>query len=118
MMAACDAKTVLSTWEVPDKKAVEDWLASLKEAAFQVEDDMVHPTKNDKEEFLAARANEQKKAARPRAAKGAGKGELIGSQAKEQATALGTSGESRTQENAEEHASEEDRARESEEEEE
>jgi hypothetical protein len=83
MMPACDAKTVLSTWKVPGKKAVEDWLAGLKEMAVRVEDDMVHLTKKDKEEFLATRANELKKASRPWAAKGAGKGKHTGRQAEE-----------------------------------
>ena len=61
MMPDYDARTVLSTWEEPSKENVDSWFAGLVEKAIGVEDDMMHPTKDDRKEFLVARANESKK---------------------------------------------------------
>lgn len=118
MMPDCDAKTVLSTWKVPSKKEVENWLAGLKEEAIRVEDDMVHPTKDDEQQYLVARAKEIKKATCSRATKGINIEGRVEEHAEEHAEAPGTNSGRQVKDHAEEQTGEEDQAKESEEDEE
>jgi hypothetical protein len=104
-MPDCDTWMVLNTWKEPSQKDVDNWFASLVEEAIGTEDGMMHPTKDDREEFLAARADESKKTkvTRPRPGK---------DQSKKRAAAPEASGGSRSQEHAEEHVGEEEQAEE------
>ena len=78
-MPECDTKGVVDKWKVPTKIEIKEWLPALKEEVIIVEDDMVHPTKNDEAKFLQARIEEAKKVACPwEKAKDAGKGKSCG----------------------------------------
>ena len=59
-MAKRDAKAIVEQWIEPTKEDVDKWFAGLKEEAIRVEDDMIHPTKNDEAAALKARAKEAK----------------------------------------------------------
>ena len=56
MMPACNAQGLEATWQQPEDAIVEEWFNNLVETPRRMEDDLIHPTKENELEFIAERA--------------------------------------------------------------
>ena len=75
MMPACNAQGLEATWQQPKDAIVEEWFNNLVETPRRMEDDLIHPTKENELEYIAERAE---------AARGAGSSRITGGDTEEE----------------------------------